>query len=125
MNPENKLDHVLKYLYDQYQKENLTHDHCKDICKLAQLNVNQSESYIILSKLQHDGYVDTLSQNKWLFRINYNGILFHRYGGYKQKLKDVKRDRFKKDIYNWMIAIGTSLAGLYALWQFWLEIVKT
>jgi len=122
MNPENKLDQILLYLYNEYQRKNLNHNHSIDICELAGLNVDSEESYLILLKLNHDGYVDVSNSSRNLFRLNYNGIFFHRSGGYKQKLKDLERDRFKKDIYNWMIAIGTSLAGLYALWQFGLEI---
>jgi hypothetical protein len=124
MKPEEKLDKILTYLYTEYEKENLKYEHSKSICHFAELKVNPTEAYMVLLKLNADGYVDMLDSNQWSFQINYNGILFCRSGGYEQELKDLKRTRFKNDIYNVMVAVGTSLAGLYAVWQIWIEISK-
>ena len=122
MNPEKKLDKVLKYLYAEFTEENIKFQHSKSICEFGELNVNPAEAYMILNKLNIDGYVDVFESNQWCFKINYNGILFHRNGGYQQELKDLKRKRFKEDTFNIIIAVGTLLAGLYAIWQLWLEI---
>lgn len=122
MKPEDKLDKILTYLFDEYEKENLKYEHSKIICHFAELKVNSTEAYMVLLKLNEDGYVDMLDSNQWMFQINYNGILFCRSGGYKQELKDLNRKRIKNDIYNVMVALGTSLAGAYAIWEIWKEI---
>jgi hypothetical protein len=122
MKPENKLDKILTYLFVEYEKENLKYEHSKTICHLAELKVNPTEAYMVLLKLYADGYVDMSDSNQWMFQINYNGILFCRSGGYKQELKDLNRKRIKNDIYNVMVALGTSLAGAYAIWEIWKEV---
>lgn len=122
MKPEEKLDQILKYLYNEYQNENLKYAHSKTICHFADLQVNPTEAYTILLKLNADGYVDMSASNQWMFQINYDGILFYRSGGYKQELKDLKRKRIKNDIYNVMVALGTSLAGAYAIWEIYKEV---
>ncbi len=124
MKPEEKLDKILSYLYNEYENENIKYEHSKSICHFAELNVNPTEAHIVLLKLNLDRYVDISDSNQWSFRINYNGILFCRSGGYKQALKDLKGKRIKSDIYSIMVALGTSLAGLYAVWQFWIEFSK-
>jgi len=125
MKPEDKLDLVLTYLFDEYEKESLKYEHSKTICYFAELKVNPTEAYMVLLKLNSDGYVDMSDSNQWMFQINYNGILFCRFGGYKQELNDLKRKRIKNDIYNVMVALGTSLAGLYAIWAIWKQISET
>ncbi len=122
MKPEEKLDKILTYLYTEYEKENLKYEHSKSICHFAELKVNPTEAYMVLLKLNTDGYVDMLDSNQWSFQINYNGILFCRSGGYKQELNDLKRKRIKNDIYNVVVGLGTFLAGAFALWEFWKEI---
>lgn len=122
MKPENKLDKILKYLYNEYEKEKLNYEHSKTICHLSELKVNPTEAHMVLLKLNADGYVDMSDSNQWMFRINYNGILFSRSGGYKQALNDLKRKRIKNDIYNVIVALGTFLAGAYAIWAIWKEI---
>lgn len=122
MKPEDKLDTILMYLYKQYEKDNLKFEHSNMICHYVELKVNATETYMILLKLKVDGYVDMSDSNQWMFQINYNGILFCRCGGYKQQLKDLNRKRIKDDIYNVMVAVGTSLAGAYAIWEFLKEI---
>lgn len=124
MKPEKKLDYILNYLCKEYIKESISYKHSKNICQLAELDVNPSEAYMILLKLNSDGYVDMLESNQWMFQINYNGILFNRNGGYTQELEDSKRKRLKDDIFNGIIAIGSLLAGIYAIWQIWIELTK-
>lgn len=124
MKPEEKLDRILKYLYDEFEKGNAQLRHSKSICQLAGLKINSNEAYMILEKLNLDGYLTVSDSNQWMFSINYEGIMFLRYGGYKQQLKDIKRKRLKNDLYNILVAVGTSLAGFYALWQVWIELVK-
>ena len=79
-------------------EENIKFQHSRSICEFGELNVNPAEAYMILNKLNIDGYVDVLESNEWCFKINYNGILFHRNGGYQQELKDLKRKRFKEKL---------------------------
>ena len=122
MKPEDKLDKILTYLYSEYEKENIKYEHSKAICHLAELNVNPTEAYMVLLKLNSDGYVNMSDSNQWKFQINYNGILFHRSGGYKQELNDLKRKRIKNDIYNVVVGLGTFLAGAYGLWAIWKEL---
>jgi hypothetical protein len=122
MKPEDKLDTILMYLYEQYDKDNLKFEHSNTICHYVELKVNPTETYLILLKLNADGYIDMSDSNQWMFQINYNGILFCRCGGYKQQLKDLNRKRIKDDIYSVMVAVGTSLAGAYAIWEFLKEI---
>jgi hypothetical protein len=122
MKPEKKLDKILNYLHQEYTKDNINYVHSKVICQLADLNVNPSEAFLILDKLNIDGYVQVSQDNQWMFKINYNGILFHQNGGYHQEIKDLKRKRFKEDIFNVIIAGGTLLAGFYAIWQLWIGI---
>jgi len=124
MKPELKLDHILKYLYEEYSKENILYRHSKEICLLSNLKVSPSEAYLILLKLNVDGYVDMSDTNQWMFKVNYNGILFHRQGGYETQLKDVNRKRIKEEIYNIITAFGATIAGLYAIWQFCIEFSK-
>ena len=96
--------------------------HSKYICQLAGLKFEPYESYLILEKLSLDGHVRVNESNKWMFEINYNGVLFVRYGGYKQEFKDLKRKRIKNDIYNVAVGLGTFLAGVFALWSIWKEL---
>ena len=121
MKPEEKLDEILKYLFSEYEKGNIRQQHSKAICELAELKVEPHEAYMILEKLNLDGYLTVSESNQWMFIINYDGILFHRYGGYKQELNDLKRKRIKNDIYNVAVALGTFLAGGFALWSIWKE----
>ncbi|MEQ8812883.1 MAG: hypothetical protein RIE59_27675 [Imperialibacter sp.] len=121
MSPEDKLDQVLTYLYSEYEKGSLKFEHSKTICHSAELKVSPSESYMVLLKLNSDRYVDMSDANQWEFRINYDGILFNRSGGYKQQLKDLSRQRIKNDIYNAVVGLGTLLAGAYGLWAIWKE----
>lgn len=123
MTPEEKLDKILLYLFTEYTKGKIPFEHSKNICINAGLNISPTESYLILLKLNSDGYVDMSDSNQWLFQINYNGILFFNSGGYYQELKDLKRKRVKNDIYNVVVGLGTFLAGLYALLQFLKEIL--
>ncbi|RJE70962.1 hypothetical protein BGP76_09295 [Reichenbachiella sp. MSK19-1] len=73
--------------------------HSKSICELTGLKINPHEAYIISEKLSLDGHLTVDESDKWVFSINYEGIMFHRYGGYKQQLKDIKRKRLKDDLY--------------------------
>lgn len=122
MKPEYKLDKILTYLYNEYEKENIKYEHSKTICHFAELKVNPTEAYMVLLKLNSDGYVNMSDSNQWMFQINYDGILFYRSGGYKQELNDLKRKRIKNDIYNVVVGLGTFLAGSYGLWAIWKEI---
>ena len=89
MKPEDKLDKILTYLYNEYEKEDLKYEHSKTICQVADLKVNPTEAYMVLLKLNGDGFVDMLDSNQWMFKLNYNGIVFCRSGGYKQELERV------------------------------------
>ncbi|QDW21819.1 hypothetical protein [Flavobacterium sp. KBS0721] len=124
MKPEVKLDHILKFLYEEYLKDNILYVHSKEICHFAELDVSPSEAYLIMEKLNIDGYVDVSHSNQWMFKINYNGVLFHRKGGYEDELRDINRKRTKEDIYNIITAVGAIIAILYAVWQFFIEFSK-
>ncbi|MBE7661475.1 hypothetical protein [Tenacibaculum finnmarkense] len=121
MKPEEKLDKVLNYLYSEYIKGNMEQKHSKNICNSAGLKIHNHEAYLMLEKLSLDGYLKVNDSNKWMFEINYNGVLFVRYGGYKQEFKDLNRKRIKNDIYNVTVGLGTFLAGAFALWSIWKE----
>lgn len=122
MKPEEKLDKILKYLYSEYEKGNINQQPSKFTCESAGVRVNHQEAYMILEKLNLDGYLNVGELNKNMFIINYEGILFHRSGGYKQELNDLKRKRIKKDIYNVIVGLGSFLAGIFATWSIWKEI---
>lgn len=124
MTPESKLDHILKSLYERYKEGHILYLHSKAICELAKLTVPPAEAYLIMVKLNSDGYVDGLETNQWMFKINYEGILFFQEGGYKAQLRDKKRKRIKEDIYNIITATGAIIAGLYAIWQVYIELTK-
>lgn len=96
-------------------------NHSKNICHFAGLKVEPHEAYLILEKLSLDGHLTVNDSNQWMFEINYNGVLFVRYGGYKQEFKDLNRKRIKNDIYNVAVGLGTFLAGAFALWSIWKE----
>ncbi len=72
-------------------------------------------------KLVDDGYlVDTkegVGDNK-NYLVKLNGIIFSESGGYEQQYKDAKARRYQTNLSNAVIALGTGLAGLYALVQF-------
>lgn len=125
MKPVEKLDGVLKYLYNEYLNGKVDFDHSNNICEKSKLLISPGEAYLILSKLHMDNYLIISSANNHMFKINYNGILFHLNGGYTQELADINRKRFKDEVFNWIIAIGTFLAGLYAIWQLLLELKNT
>lgn len=122
MKPEEKLDQILRFLNDSFLKDDIKFQHSKTICELSKLKVSPAEAYMILQKLNLDGYVEVLEENQWMFKINYNGIIFNRTGGYTSSLLDLKRKRFKEEIYNILVAVGTTLAGLYGVWQLFTEL---
>ena len=63
--------------------------------------------------------------NVVLFAVNLKGILFWNEGkgGYVQQLKDIKAEKYRLNLLNIIIALGTGLAGLYALVQFFVWLV--
>ena len=104
-----KLDSVLEWMY-----LNNKPSHSKDICENANIKVSDNEAYKILCKLSKDGYADVVN-NIWVFEINYNGIIFFESGGYKAEIQDLKSRRNLHDRINKIVALGTFLAGIYAL----------
>ena len=82
--------------------------------------VNISFPNAFADKLERDGYlIDTKNgdgdNNKYL--VTLEGIIFIESGGYVQKRKNEIRTSFLQTLAIWVTAIGTGLAGIYALIQ--------
>ena len=112
-----KLDTVLSYLCNEFEKGNIGHQHSKDICQKAGLNVVPSEAYLILDKLNFDFYLDVSNTNQWMFCINYNGIVFNAKGGYTKQIKDLKIERLKKKLHNAIVIIGIIIGAIFSVYK--------
>ncbi|OFY96139.1 MAG: hypothetical protein A3K10_13790 [Bacteroidetes bacterium RIFCSPLOWO2_12_FULL_31_6] len=80
----------------------------------------------VVQKLENDKYIVPLGgnseSNEEEYTITFEGIVFNSNGGYvKQKQKETIAKKLKH-VETCAIAIGTALAGLYALYSFFKEI---
>lgn len=79
----------------------------------AEYNIDSIESIACTKKLTNEGYIEKLPSGITI--ITLDGLLFISNGGYTQKIKDIKAERFRQTLATWMTAIGTALAGIYGL----------
>jgi len=118
-----KLDFILKAMepYDGHYM-NLT-----EITKQSEIigTININELPGIVNKLYKDGYLDleTIQTKDVIFEsdkkymITFEGKLLNESRGYKYKEKQKVIATNLQLIQTWAIAVGTALAGLYALYQ--------
>jgi hypothetical protein len=118
-----KLDFVLRSMqYYDGQYLNLT-EITKQSEILGKININELPS--IVNKLVKDGYLDfetklsndTIFESDKKYMITFEGKLLIETGGYGDKAKREAISTNLKLVQTWAIAVGTALAGLYALYQ--------
>ncbi|MHB8261907.1 MAG: hypothetical protein ACYDCN_02745 [Bacteroidia bacterium] len=74
----------------------------------------------ILNKLEKDGFLIPIPVNdKKFITTSFEGIVFIKNGGYTEQKRKEMTLKALQSIQTWAIAIGTSLAGAYALCQFY------
>ena len=119
-----KLDFVLNAMYNYIDGHYLD---LTEITKLSEIlgKININELPSIIDKLNKDGYVnyelgdtkDSIFQSTKKYMITFEGKMLNETGGYRYKSK---RDAISTNLQSaqtWAIAVGTVLAGLYALYQ--------
>jgi hypothetical protein len=121
MNNIEKLDYVLRYIYDGMNK-NIPNDYITkprleiDICPVT--NIIQTELHQILAKLERDRYILRHQHNpdtSTFYEITFEGRMFKEANGYSQEAEDIKTKRFHAVLSNVLLTGGTALAGIYAL----------
>jgi hypothetical protein len=142
LTPEEKLDNALEYLathgakggsydwYDERAKQRGEQDWLFNY--FLRLHILEHEHLPIIYKLHRDKFLDffydppngeSLGQRPTQIRISFDGIMHISNGGYKQTKinNETNQSRVKRN--ELIIMIGTGLAGLYALFQFfqWLS----
>lgn len=119
-----KLDFVLNSMSKYFDGHYLT---LTEITKFSEIldKININELPSIIGKLYKDGYVDfeiadkkdPIFESNKNYMITFEGKLLNEFGGYRYKKK---RDAISTNLQlsqTWAIAVGTALAGLYALYQ--------
>lgn len=66
--------------------------------------------------LVSDGMIEDLQNGQ--YRMTMKGFTQKMSGGYVQRYKNAKAERYQRNLINRTVALGTGLAGLYALVQF-------
>ena len=77
---------------------------------------------MLFNKLIKDGYAekpygDSNPLNQTIYVLTFEGLIFYQKGGYKKEEKIIKLRLLKDEVYTYSVAIGTGLAGLYALFE--------
>lgn len=84
-------------------------------------DTGMADTLLILNKLIKDGFAEQKINRiepdvmKQEYCITFEGLLHSQMGGYIQNQKDKKRERRNLNLVNFCLAVGTALAGLYAL----------
>ena len=119
-----KLDFVLNAM------NNYIDGHYLDLTEITRLSeilgkININELPSIINKLEKDGYVhsnisdqkDIIFKTDKKYMISFEGKLLNENGGYRYKKKRDSISASLQLVQTWAIALGTVLAGLYALYQ--------
>ena len=78
-------------------------------------------------KLIRDGYIipnENVNSNGLEFLITFEGKIFFEKGGYISKLKAEKRKKIIDSLHQWILTIGSLLAGFYVIFQFICYLLK-
>ena len=111
-----QLDKILNYSYDN----NLMFTEY-DIKKYFENDKEMSllgigDIKLILDKLANDSYIDNKTYGTdRQYRITWNGKYFKENGGYIQQRKDIKAKKYRENLLNVIMSLGTGFAGLYGL----------
>ncbi len=142
---EEKLDIALNFLAKNGAKGG-SYDYYDEVqCKLKEINdylfkhlleqgIPEQEHLPIIYKLHRDNFLDFFYENPEgeklgnrpkQIRITFEGLMLQNNKGYTQRLEDKNSERNRMRFNETIIMIGTGLAGLYALVQFfqWLNSV--
>ena len=92
--PEEQLDYVLKYLYNDEEFQETQ----EQISQRIKTKISNKDLHLILEKLVHDGYVyfsfvknGGKPTDERTFYISFSGRLFLRRGGFQKESKILKR----------------------------------
>jgi hypothetical protein len=130
-NYNTELDYVLEKLIKAYEnnwkaiKDAFGTDEEKTIGEISRelkekFKVEDWELTIIYEYLKNDEYIKGIDP----LSITLKGVTFSLSGGYTANKQREEDSKFYKLLRSWSIAIGTTLAGLYALCQFFEMIYK-
>ncbi len=101
------------------------------ILKLIELgfkDIDSSELILILEYLIDESYVKMSERTESetmnippratkFYKITFSGKVLIENGGYIQKQKTIKDERFRQTLATWMAAIGAVLAGIYGVFE--------
>ena len=120
MKNEKILDNFLIELSEYNQKNKLSSR--PEYLLKQNKEISDQDKYLILQKFVKDGYANESTKEEYW--ITFLGKMFIDNGGYvKQKQKETITKNFQL-MQTWAIAIGTALAGLWALYLFLKEIFR-
>jgi hypothetical protein len=112
---ENKLDYLLQECRDElsrHKTDDEWEDIAKKICDDPSAKRDKPLFIMYLNKLESDGLI---KKNERGHVATFEGLF---YKGYKRMRRREINATNLQVIQTWAIAIGTILAGLYALYQF-------
>jgi hypothetical protein len=130
-----KLDATLKEISKDYKGVIMQDLHARLATTYhTKINENDIQGIItgnelerIILKLLDDKYISSISKalsstayatSIEHFFTTFDGNLLIQTGGYAKKIEREKDAAFYEKVKSWAIVVGTVLAGLYALWQF-------
>lgn len=117
LSPIQKLDLILEILNHNNGVTSLL-----EISNGVKNEIPHEEIDILLLKLSKDDYIEKPYGDgnpivKTYYRLTLDGQIFYQNGGYKQEKKIAKIRLLKDEVYTYSVAVGTLLAGLYALFE--------
>ena len=111
------LDNVLVFLNEIYEKGHLSslkHDEIRE-GYIKKYKSAPSELVLVLEYLQRSGMIINTTDKK--FSISYEGKIYIENGGYTRKQFKENVKIASQNIRNWIITIGSILAGIYSMIQ--------
>jgi|SRR5471030_1337930 len=118
LSPLQKLDKILGILIISKEKR----ASMVQILLDANDEITYNDFDIVTTKLIKDGYIErpygfSNPESHTIYSLTFEGLIFYQKGGYIYYSKNEKRKNIKDTIYIWAVAIGTSLAGIYGLFE--------
>lgn len=127
LSPLEKLDWVLKEIANNSHPINsspdISHQDLYSILTQNGFNTGIILDYeLIIKKLKKDGYIEesVRSSDIYYYSITLEGKILLQRNGYTQQEKDRIRERRNLNLVNFCLAVGTALAGVFAL----IEMIK-
>ena len=114
----NRIEKIQLILEEFYNPKNLTANHNLIFSEFSD-KLEAKDIHEIIYKLEKDGFLTHLD---WYTggvggNITFEGGLFYDNGGYIENERRIKAETNRQVMINIIVALGTGLAGIYALVQ--------